>query len=373
MARKGQDTVDLSDHTEDIIVNYVTGSIDIGTSETDTFTNITNVITGSGDDTIILSGSYNTKITVTGGDGEDTVQIADDLFTSGNDLEIICENIEVLSDVVISTRLIADIDAGDHLNDPSSGSSGNILLDGKEITINNGAQLLAHTTTFSITTGPDDWTTASRVYQYTSTGSGSGMVIDVISDGAGGFTVIPVTIGVGYADGDVVTFLDPNGSGTAIELTIVKNSAYAAGNVTVDAYDHAGFSGLLVVNITKPEAHVTVGDDVVIKGGNVSISSEADNTVLFDDDSTAVGLLEKVIDFLDSITLLVGVSIAEATADINIGNGVVIDAANLDMYAHAVSLSEVKLYSQVLGLFGQNPRQPRRSQLAVNPAVMRSI
>ena len=50
--------------------------------------------------------------------------------------------------------------------------------------------------------------------------------------GPAGFTVIPVTIGVGYADGDVVTFLDPNGSGTAIELTIVKNSAYAAGNVT---------------------------------------------------------------------------------------------------------------------------------------------
>ena len=61
----------------------------------------------------------------------------------------------------------------------------------------------------------------------------------------------------------------------------------------VDAYDHAGFSGLLVVNITKPEAHVTVGDDVVIKGGNVSISSEADNTVLFDDDSTAVGFARK--------------------------------------------------------------------------------
>ena len=94
---------------------------------------------------------------------------------------------------------------------------------------------------------------------------------------------------------------------------------------------------------------MTVGDNVVFKGGAVSISSEADNSVLFDDDSTAVGIIEKIIDELDSISVLAGVSIAEAIADITLGDGVVIDGSTIDLYAHAVSSSEVRLYSTGIG------------------------
>ena len=36
------------------------------------------------------------------------------------------------------------------------------------------------------------------------------MAVDIVDNGAGGYTVIPVSNGVGFNDGDVVVFVDPN-------------------------------------------------------------------------------------------------------------------------------------------------------------------
>ena len=352
----GHDTLDYSASTEDIIVDIsdITdplGYVYVGGDETDTFakSSIAVVGTGSGDDTFIFSGTFEVPVTVYGNDGDDTAQIVGNLFTNGSDLEIICETIEIMENATISTRYLEDFETADHLNDPSLGSSGSITMEGNDIIIHNGAKILAHTTTFAITTAPDDWNAAARVSQNGTSGSGTGMVVDVVSDGAGGYTVIPVTMGVGYANGDVVSFQDPNGSGTTIELTIVRNSSFNEGDISMTAYESAGFSGLLIVHVDKTEASVEIGDDVVIKGGDISISADADNTVLFNDDSTAAGIGEAILEFLDSISLIAAITIADANADITIGDGVIIDGYNLDLYAHAGSSASAKVYSTGLG------------------------
>lgn len=120
-----------------------------------------------------------------------------------------------------------------------------------------------------------------------------------------------------------------NVSLTAKDILLENNSSIdasaaagqTAGDITLTAKDFS--DGYMVKNNS---ASVTLGEGVSLKGKNITVTSTADNTRLFDDDSTAATVGEHTIGELGDTTLLGGAIVSDVDSEIIIGKNSKIEA-----------------------------------------------
>ena len=122
----------------------------------------------------------------------------------------------------------------------------------------------------------------------------------------------------------------------------------SAGNITLNAFDLTEFAGFLILNLRDPEAKIEIGSGVTIYGADVDIIATADSSRHWQDDSGATSIAESIANFVETITLIGGVSISHATATVSVGNGSSITAYDLTIKADAIS--EAKIFALSLGL-----------------------
>jgi len=118
----------------------------------------------------------------------------------------------------------------------------------------------------------------------TSGGSGNGLTIDYIDDGAGGIlTITIVNFGSGYKVGDVVTVLDGNDDAT---LTITDASKIITGSGLKVNYTAQGIGEIVTTTITAAGTGYTTGTQVPTTGGTGNgclVNVTADNAGLVTD------------------------------------------------------------------------------------------
>lgn len=121
-----------------------------------------------------------------------------------------------------------------------------------------------------------------------------------------------------------------NVSLTAKDILLENNSSIdasaaagqTAGDITLTAKDFS--DGYMVKNNS---ASVTLGEGVSLKGKNITVTSTADNTRLFDDDSVAATVGEYTIGELGDTTLLGGAIVSDVDSEIIIGKNSKIEAS----------------------------------------------
>ncbi len=121
-----------------------------------------------------------------------------------------------------------------------------------------------------------------------------------------------------------------NVSLTAKDIVLENNSSIdasaeegqTAGDITLTAKDFSdGYMS------KHNSASVTLGDGVTLKGKNITVTSTADNTRLFDDDSVASTVGEYTIGELGDTSLLGGAIVTDVDSEIIIGNNAKIEAS----------------------------------------------
>lgn len=116
-----------------------------------------------------------------------------------------------------------------------------------------------------------------------------------------------------------------------------------AGNVSIEATDNQ--STPVLGSLDDSAASVKVGN-VVIKGGNVSITATANDKWVWTGNEYAV----QVIEFLSNVSVGADVTISRAQATVDVGNGANIDAqGTLDIKAHAIADASMKVASTLAG------------------------
>ncbi len=132
-----------------------------------------------------------------------------------------------------------------------------------------------------------------------------------------------------------------NVSLTAKDITLEDNSVIdasaeagkTAGNITLTAKDMS--DGYMA---KTNAASITLGENVSLKGNDISLISKADNTRLFDDDSTAASVGEFTIGELGDTTLFGGAIITDVNSSITIGKNSKLDAkGNIDINSTAAA------------------------------------
>ena len=261
-------------------------------------------------------------------------------------------------------------------------ASGDITLEANSVTIHSGAQLLsfddrASPSSAGIPRGlrnpsvPANKWLPGKLYRdipTTTSGAGSGLRVDVITDNEGNPTVILRSPGSGYAVGDTVTISHPNtyltGSTSfhnGSDLTAQVNGVQGlGGSITLSAYHHAQ---AIAYSYNPIDVAISVGAGALIKGRDVQIIADADNTRIFDDSQDPLGLLrdgltnslvkqksEALLDFLINFRLLVGVSLSEASATVDLAAGAVVEAVQGNVFTEAFARSQAKALALGLSL-----------------------
>jgi hypothetical protein len=136
--------------------------------------------------------------------------------------------------------------------------------------------------TANVTNAGTGYTTNSGVA--TSGGSGNGLTIDYVDDGAGGILSITiVNYGNGYKVGDVVTVLDGNNDAT---LTITDASQIITGSGLKVNYIAQGIGEIVVVTLTAGGTGYTTATQVPTTGGSGNgclVNVTADNAGIITD------------------------------------------------------------------------------------------
>jgi hypothetical protein len=136
--------------------------------------------------------------------------------------------------------------------------------------------------TANVTNAGTGYTTNSGVA--TSGGSGNGLTIDYVDDGAGGILSITiVNYGSGYKVGDVVTVLDGNNDAT---LTITDASQIITGSGLKVNYIAQGIGEIVVVTLTAGGTGYTTATQVPTTGGSGNgclVNVTADNAGIITD------------------------------------------------------------------------------------------
>ena len=138
--------------------------------------------------------------------------------------------------------------------------------------------------------------TAGQTYQgvaSTTNGSGTGLTADITVDANGRPTATILAAGTGYKPGDLVTFLDPNGTGDPLVATVgatvapvISTRAIAVGSNPATA-PSTGDSG--AINLTAPTINLGQGTQVLAgatgghQGGAVSLTASAALTFTYAD------------------------------------------------------------------------------------------
>jgi len=318
---------------------------------------------GGGDDALALGLVSMAAPSSPGAPGGDLIismrgsfAFTENVTTYGGKIEVTADSVTVNSGVILSTRQAV----GDQETALSIGDSGNLTLDAPTITIGSGAKLLTfddrppETDALGIpaaideASSPQEKWASGRSYSNvptTSSGSGSGMTVDVVTDADGSPTVRLRTRGTGYAVGEVITIDDPNGVGDPVTVRVTDLLA-RGGDIALQAVRRVHTR---VWDKEVATAGVTV-TWASLKGRDIVITAEADGDGLFDgDESRGVAFCEGILDFLSGLSPLVGVSIAEATAGVTIGANTSITADG-SVLVDASAVSQANLLT--LGIAG---------------------
>ena len=181
------------------------------------------------------------------------------------------EQLTIANDVIVSTRQVAGTTKGAHINDASTGDSGNLILDAANITLGTGSMLLAHATgahnagnvtltaasEFSLLNS-DSWSGQAKISLDGATIKGKDITLAARSTYDDSFltSLLPVTVAV---------------VGTSVD---VKSSTLnASGNLSLDATSltKASTSGALPLGST-----VAVSTAVVDVSGTSALSAGGD-------------------------------------------------------------------------------------------------
>jgi len=224
-------------------------------------------------------------------------------FSNGGNIELTAdESITVNSNVILSTRMIDPTlanTAENHLNALSKGSSGNISLSAPQITLNNGAMLLAH------------------------------------------------AINEKNANGQEIT-------------------SHTAGNITLTATDTA--TSWPFLNVNDSTAKITL-NGATLKGKDIKLEATAHSSMTFDDNGTPSNA---AVNFLDGFSILGGVAISNADAEVLINGTTIIDAATLTLNATAQTNATVNTLSKAIGVaYGEsNPTAKVIVGDGTNPVII---
>ncbi|MEI7927800.1 MAG: hypothetical protein WCH40_04560, partial [Verrucomicrobiales bacterium] len=290
--------------------------------------------------------------------------------------------ITVNAGVVLNTRKTAGagILTGSGI---STATSGNITLKANTITINNNAQLLSYDDRATASTAgvplgihnqssPANPWLPGKIYRdipTTTTDNGAGLRVDVVVDNDGNPTVILRTPGTGYVDNQLITIKHPNAflTGTTSfhngsDLTVQVNGIQGlGGSISLSAYHHAQ---AIAWSYNPIDVSITDGSGVLIKGRDVSVIADADNTWLFDGSKDPIGTTsgefvsssdtfnrfaqnssEALFDFLFNFRLLVGVSKSEASATVTLSAGSSIEAMGGNVFTEAFARSKAQAFT----------------------------
>jgi len=283
---------------------------------------------GGGDDELHIStlDSFDADLIIEGNNGRDTVYIDGDLNLPGRNLEIYAETI-IVGFAVGEQNEVSDWEPG------------------------------------------ANYPTLSPV---STSGSGTGMTVDINVDSTGKPHVLVTDKGSDYAIGDTATFECPGvGNGSPITLTVLGTGELGlsistrdldtAGDIMLVAEDNSLRQGWVIspLDVWNRNMAAVIISGATIEGGNVSITAAAEDENLYDDyGAYADKAMEGLFGLLDQIPGLAVSSIlgisgqvvvrrAEATVSVagstivGIGDVAVGSSANTDSSLHTVSLNGV--------------------------------
>jgi len=283
---------------------------------------------GGGDDTLHIRTltPFDADLRIKGNEGQDTVYIDGDLILPGRNLEIYAETI------------IAGFAVGEQ-NEVSDWAP--------------GAQYPACS-------------------PFSTSGSGTGMTVDINVDSTGKPHVLVAGTGNGYAVGDTVTFVCPgDGDGSPITLKVLgtgdlglsisTRDGDTAGDITLAAEDNSIRQGWVIspLDIWNRNKAAVIISGATIEGGHISITAAAEDENLYDDYGpyadkameSLFGLLDQIpglaISSITGISGQVVVRRADATVSITgstiagAGDVAVGSSANTDSSLHTVSLNGI--------------------------------
>ena len=275
----------------------------------------------SAKDTVLYDGSQVNMQTVDGKNGlfkidPANLTISADSYTNGADaLYQADEKLDVVSGVTISTRQIAGSStSANHLSDASTGNSGSITMEAKEITLGSGSKLL---------------TFADGAYS-----SGSiNLLASANTLGIGTTATSKVTLSNAHLKGGDITIsatstsakiFDSSTAGSNDELSDQVISIFASSPLTPLAYG-GSFS----------DASVNIASTSIIDGKNVDISSNANSKA-------------SVFSFFTGASIGYGESFASAQTTIGPGASIK-SKGNMNIKSQADAENSVTTYSVGLG------------------------
>ena len=283
---------------------------------------------GGGDDKLHIGtlDPFDADLNIEGNDGDDTVYIDGDLNLPGHNLEIYAETI------------IAGFGVGEQ-NEVS------------------------------------DWAPGAKYHDcnpLSTSGSGTGMTVDINVDSTGKPHALVTGKGSGYAIGDTVTFECPgDGNGSSITLTVLgagelglsisTRDLDTAGDITLAAEDNSIRQGWVIspLDVWNRNTAAVIISGATIEGGNISITAAAEDQNLYDDyGAYADKAMEALFGLLDQIpglamSSILGISgqvvVRRADATVSLagstitgsGDVVVGSSANTDSSLHTVSINGV--------------------------------
>jgi len=246
-----------------------------------------------------------------------TLNIATDQTTDGADLALEAdEKIDVTPGVMISTRQISDTD---HLNDDSTGNSGDLRLEAPQIIIGDNAKLYAHAIGTDTDTG--------AAYE------------------AGSITLLAeedVTIGTG-AD---ITL------GNDASLYSYADDVTKAGDITIQAESIVLVTPAIIpLSLFAQNAKSTITlNGPEIKGNTVTITAHSDTAKLTDDNDTlAEQFLNGTGESLLGFTALAGVLLVDSEATVQVASGTDINGTDVAITAQADATSNITTIGYYLG------------------------
>jgi hypothetical protein len=117
----------------------------------------------------------------------------------------------------------------------------------------------------------------TRLANGITTGDGFGMVVVYTTNASGVPTLRLLSAGVGYEDGDVVTFAPPNGVGSPVSITIDLDGTFTL-VISPCRLKITRVRGFLVAKVKNTDVDVTIGQNVIVRGGIVTITAMSDNS-----------------------------------------------------------------------------------------------
>ncbi len=291
-------------------------------------------------------------------DPEDIEIVSDNLFQGGDYTLQANQSIMVNPGVIISTRILADVDNDDHLTAVSTGNSGDLTLEAPQITLSSGSMLLAQVEDGSsykagnITLKAVNTEETSLVRLAGNDSKSASISITGATIRGGNISITSTAWDNNPEDGDPTAL--ENWTIGELETLLTENIAIPVA-VMIKRAD-------ATININQVDTNPTV----ISGSGNINISAH----------STADGTVKAISGGTDPISnnpvlniFSVGYSNADATAKVEVGKNVTINAGgDVSLASDASATASVtSRTSQNLGISPTN-----KDNIAISVAIAKS-